>query len=171
MVMGLGVGGTCKRWLGSWISRCTNPGAERHEVQRCLLWGSVERRRSMSIESADILCDVSTDCTQDAQESSGGASKEPQSMQAQASAQTAAEEDAAADVAFPAVGESPGCVALSTSIIKSGHATAIVTRTGCEWGAYVLLQRLSSLSLLEVLLLYPMGGVPPHPTRGKWRHQ
>ena len=62
-----------------------------------------------------------------------------------------------------------GDSALATSIIKAGKATAIVTRTGKEWCAYVLLAKLSSMSLLQVLMLYPLGGVPHHPTRGRWR--
>jgi len=51
-------------------------------------------------------------------------------------------------------------IALSTSIVTSGKATAIVTRTGKCSGAYLLLSRLSSLSLLEVVALYVMGGGP-----------
>ena len=50
-------------------------------------------------------------------------------------------------------------VALGTSIVKSGKATAIVTRIGKSVGVYLLLSRLSSLSLLEMLMLYPCGGV------------
>ncbi len=59
-------------------------------------------------------------------------------------------------------------VALATSIVKSGKATAVVTRTGQSSFAYQLLSRLSSLSLAEVLMLYVMGGVPVHPTQ-QWR--
>ena len=74
-----------------------------------------------------------------------------------------------AETAYPKVGEEAGDSALATSIIKAGKATAIVTRTGKEWCAYVLLAKLSSMSLLQVLMLYPLGGVPHHPTRGRWR--
>ena len=59
-------------------------------------------------------------------------------------------------------------VALATSIVKSGKATAVVIRTGQSSLAYQLLSRLSSLSLADVLMLYVMGGVPPHPTH-QWR--
>ena len=51
-------------------------------------------------------------------------------------------------------------IALSTSIVTSGKAIAIVTRTGKCSVAYLLLSRLSSLSLLEVVALYFMGGGP-----------
>jgi len=52
-----------------------------------------------------------------------------------------------------------GAVALGTSIVKGGKATAIVKRIGTKIGVYLLLSRLSSLSLFEMLLLYPLGRV------------
>jgi len=52
-----------------------------------------------------------------------------------------------------------GAVALGTSIVKGGKATAIVKRIGKNVGVYLLLSRLSSLSLCEMLLLNPLGRV------------
>ena len=48
---------------------------------------------------------------------------------------------------------SANCVALATSIVASGTATAVVTRTGESTAVCLLLARLSSFSIFEVLCL------------------
>lgn len=60
---------------------------------------------------------------------------------------------------YTALGSGMKTDALATSIVLRGKATAIVTRTGADGGAFNLLLRMSSLSLVEVLLLMCMGGV------------